>query len=322
MTIVSEVTEFVALEHERKEAADFTHIDWTLGTKCNYRCSYCPADLHNGRFAWQNTEQVLRFASIANSHCQRQHRGLRVQFTGGEATFHPDFVLIVKTLKESGCRVSLLSNGSRSLDYYGQVAEWVDFFVLTFHLEFAEEKAFSSVVDLVARCADVHINIPMPPLSSHRCFEIARRLYESHPTVSVSLKPLLLNFGSQLYPYSESELKLLGKSPFSGRKRRYVDSCRGRMQLVDRSGRSLSFTPAEIVARDMNHWYGWECRAGVELLIVKGSGDIYRANCRQGGVLGNISQPEMVLLPLAPLSCRASCCHCLTDVMITKRRRI
>ncbi len=174
MTHASEATAFVVLEHERQEAANFMLIDWTLGTKCNYQCGYCPADLHNGRYAWQSKEQVLRFASLVNSHCKHQQRGLRFQFTGGEATFHPDFVCITKTLKELGCKISLLSNGSRALDYYVQVASWIDFFVLTFHIDSAEMETFSSVIDLLAHRADVHVNIPVPPLHSQRCLAIAR----------------------------------------------------------------------------------------------------------------------------------------------------
>ena len=34
-------------------------IDWTLGNSCNFSCSYCPDNLHDGTANWVSLEDCL-----------------------------------------------------------------------------------------------------------------------------------------------------------------------------------------------------------------------------------------------------------------------
>jgi MoaA/NifB/PqqE/SkfB family radical SAM enzyme len=62
---------------------------------------------------------------------------------------------------------------------------------------------------------------------------------------------------------------------------------------------------------------GWQCKAGIESLMINWDGDVHRATCRVGGSLGNIykdtfERPEVAVI------CSRDWCTCAADVNITK----
>ena len=36
-------------------------VDWSMGSRCNYSCSYCPSVLHDGKSDWATLEQISGF---------------------------------------------------------------------------------------------------------------------------------------------------------------------------------------------------------------------------------------------------------------------
>ena len=54
------------------------------------------------------------------------------------------------------------------------------------------------------------------------------------------------------------------------------------------------------------------------MLRVKGSGEVLRAVCGAGGVLGRLG--EDFALPDAPIACDRERCSCVADILITKRQ--
>ena len=74
----------------------------------------------------------------------------------------------------------------------------------------------------------------------------------------------------------------------------------------------------QFILSGTNRWKGYSCDAGLESLRVKGSGEVLRAVCGVGGVIGRLG--EDVTLPVAPIRCTRERCTCITDILITKRR--
>ena len=56
--------------------------------------------------------------------------------------------------------------------------------------------------------------------------------------------------------------------------------------------------------------------AGIESLYINSIGNIYRATCKQGGVLGNIETGFQ--LQEDPIVCAKEWCNCAADLNITK----
>src|SRR4029077_1575661 len=61
-------------------------IDWDVGNRCNYACSYCPVHLHDSSI-WKQQEGEARLF-VFNMHTRAAKTGqqLHFQWTGGEPT--------------------------------------------------------------------------------------------------------------------------------------------------------------------------------------------------------------------------------------------
>ena len=60
------------IRHTNPEHARIVLVDWTLGNSCNFACSYCPSNLHNGSMRWQPPELVKAFFAKLHSHYVEQ----------------------------------------------------------------------------------------------------------------------------------------------------------------------------------------------------------------------------------------------------------
>ena len=93
---------------ERNTDAKFTIIEWTLGNKCTYACSYCPAILHDGSVGWQDHKKLTGFLDICHEHYSvGMGREVLIQYTGGEPTVYPKFKELLKHARDMGIRQSI-----------------------------------------------------------------------------------------------------------------------------------------------------------------------------------------------------------------------
>ncbi|MCG7519810.1 radical SAM protein [Ruegeria sp. Ofav3-42] len=78
------------IEHAEDKHKNVVLVDWMLGNRCNYACSYCPPALHDSTRGWQSLEFVVGMIEALREHYQAG-MGSRVwlQLTGGEPTLHP-----------------------------------------------------------------------------------------------------------------------------------------------------------------------------------------------------------------------------------------
>ena len=65
-----------------------------------------------------------------------------------------------------------------------------------------------------------------------------------------------------------------------------------------------------------NTFKRWKCMAGIETLMIDNDGSVYRATCKQGGMLGNIETG--FTLEDDPVVCAKQWCNCAADLNTTK----
>lgn len=307
----------IRVEHARPELARITLVDWTLGNSCNYACSYCPAVLHDGSIAWPPLEVLTRFVDRLAEHYRRMGREVVFQLTGGEPTVYPQFLELLGHVRGCGCKVGVISNGSRTLRWWGEARRLLDQTVLTHHVEFVELGHFVEVVRLLAERVRTHVNVTMHPERFEECLAAAGRIAAECADVTLTLKPLLVGFGSETYAYSPGQREVIERTRFEVRRTRPVEAARGLMRLTYEDGASELLKPAQLIVRGLNRFAGWRCQAGVELLAVDARGRVFRGLCREGGMVGQVSDEELAL-PSEPVTCTRATCHCATDLMTTR----
>ena len=147
-------------------------IEWNLGKRCNYDCSYCPASIHESTSPHTDIE-ILK---TAVDKLVTLGKPVRLSFTGGEPCVHPKFAELVKYCKHVGVSwISVTTNGTLPYEFYAALN--VDQIVFSIHLEFDWKRVFNtveSVVDLtdkkvIAQIMAHHDHIPAVLQLRSRC---------------------------------------------------------------------------------------------------------------------------------------------------------
>jgi hypothetical protein len=311
------MTNVERLDHECPDHARWVLVDWTLGTACNFRCSYCPPSLHDGKKPFPPPDRIIEFGRVLTRHYGMLSRSVFIQFTGGEVSLYSQLPELLKSLNELGIRCSVISNGSRGPAFWSNLSQSLHSVVLTHHIEFADPDRFRAIAQLLSDRIRTHIQVTMVPARFAECLDRARALRAACPKATIGLKALRVRFGSNLYRYTPEQLAVLRTPPIQPPVDPAPGGVRGRMRLTDTNGTRV-LSAARILASGLNKWQGWSCSAGKELLAVSADGDVYRGLCREGGCLGNIK--TAVDLPTENVICGRPGCTCLTDIMTTKIR--
>lgn len=319
---------YLALQHQDPNHEYIVCVNWCIGTTCNYSCSYCPTELHDGSHPWVEYDDVVRFCDTVYRHYQTVDKNLRMfyEFTGGEVTLNKDFPKIIRYLKDQGQQVGLISNGSRTLRYWNEQKEFIDHICLSYHSEFADGDHFIAVVKELSDSVDVHVNIMVKPGAMfEQSVNFALKVREASANCTIDIQTLLVDFTDKQYPYTDDERErmtaLKAELKETENKDRPRVSYRGTMMKTFPGGSTTPIGASTLVHNGENNWYGWDCYAGVEQMVVDPSGDIWRGWCKQGGKMGNVRNGAFHF-PTRPVLCGAEYCHCNFDIMSTKVRRL
>lgn len=298
------------LTYKDPTKADWFLVSWTLSNKCNYRCSYCPDILHNGSTGqprWDTVERFVKNFKIPNKE-------ICFRLSGGEPTYWKHFVDLAKLVKKQGHRFSFLTNGSRDPEYYKDLSNYTDGYIISYHPEFANLTHIKNIVK-VSNCP-VFINLMLSPENFDEMFDIAEEIFFSTDNVSIWPKVILDKTNIDTITnkpanYSQDQLDTINNWPFF----RNLDDNhlhRGELLLDD-----MPVTANNLITKNQNTFYGWKCWAGLHMINIDMWGNIYRADCKEGGALGNI---ERYKLPTDTIQCGKSVCACLSDIYLRKEQ--
>ena len=125
-------------------------VDWYIGKRCNYSCSYCVDYLHDNFSPHVPLENMKRLVDVVY-----EDHGTNVfwSLTGGEPTVNPHFMDLCKYIKqEKGARhISITTNGSRTAKYLKELYQYLDGITLSFHFEYMADK----VDEFITKCIEV-----------------------------------------------------------------------------------------------------------------------------------------------------------------------
>lgn len=283
-------------------------IEWNLGKRCNYDCSYCPAAIHDNHsphtdyFILQNT--VDRLCEIG--------KPIRLSFTGGEPCVHPDFERLITYInkKPNIEFISVTTNGTRKPLYYQNLL--VDQYVFSIHFEYDWTHTIYTVktVNEISNGVHVLVNL-MAHQDKMSDVRHASFLLDSF-NIPHNIRRVRWTEGDHdLFDdmrYDQNDLDwILSKASTVGPNTI--------IHFTDKTG--LTMHANDIIKKHLNHFKGWTCNAGIESLMINWDGDVHRATCRVGGSLGNIYTGTFSI-PTEPVTCTRNFCTCAADIPLTK----
>ncbi len=314
---------YTKLIHGNKNYEKYFVVNWCFFSICNFKCSYCPTSLHDGKNRGLPLEDVKNFCLQVIQH--KKDKKVFFEFTGGEMTYYKDFVALFEFLKANGADTGLISNGSRDLEFWQQHKHLIDHICLSFHPEQGDMDHFFKVVTLLNEVTTVHVNIMMLPEKFDALMGLGRKIAAQVEGVSISIQALFEEMSGDIFPYTKEQKDLLDKPDLEvGSDIKYCRTpklerkvYRGEMKKVFPDGTEEVVNPPELIAQGENNWYGWNCNIGLENLVVDFYGNVKRGWCGVGGDIGHVSD-YVFNFPTRPVYCQTQNCYCGLDIMAKK----
>lgn len=289
---------------------DIFSVSWLLGRFCNYRCSYCWPYARSDKKDHRPTELCL--ATIDEIKKQARANGFNsfhFSLSGGEPTFHPGYLDILKYLADDTpntnyTSIHMTSNCSRPMRWFETYVDYAKPFhrasiTASLHTEHLDTKEkMQDFADKLILCQEhdvqVTINMVMVPAWFEKDWENALFFHEQG--INVTLKPQSDPTASRVVDgYTEDMLKRLHngmpqraytemKRKWSNRplpkflvdeKDKYFQEHKtvpAHMQIEfrDSKGKTWYMDQAErFNAFNFNNFCGWECSAGFRGIIIR-----------------------------------------------------
>ncbi|WED22393.1 radical SAM protein [Vibrio sp. JC009] len=310
---------------EVKNKGRFFSINWALMNNCNYKCHYCHSDLSSGSIKAPPYDVVIRFVEKAIAHSKKCGLTPYFEFGGGEVTILRYFGKLIKFIHEDHGLVSIISNGSKPLQWWRENAEYLNGVSLSYHVnDIKDEAHFIEVVKILEHSKNtrLHVNVMMDPQRFDDCYAFAESL-KDQARCTIALQPLYEGFGhdgiTKKYHYSDEQESVM--QIFRGRpENKELPQPRALLDIEYPDGKRETLSTFDLLINEQVNFIGWDCYAGVESVVITFTGKIYRAWCMQDGALGSIYDNQFIL-PTLPTRCRTKICQCGADISSTKVNR-
>ena len=338
---------------------DMFTVSWLLGRFCNYRCSYCWPYARSDKKDHRPTELcLLTIDEIKKQARERGFNSFHFSLSGGEPTFHPGYLDILKHLADDVVNtnytsVHMTSNCSRNMKWFEQYVKTVAPFhrasiTASYHREhvntqekreqFADKLCFAQEHDV-----QVTINQVMVPEWFDELYE--ESLYFHNRGINVTLKPQSDPTASKVVEGYTKEMldKLYNGMPqraFTESKNVHVTRPKAtfkkqpdpiyqpdkkipqhfQVEFKDKENKEWYMDQAErFNAFNFNNFNGWECSSGYRSIIIREpDGSIKRSYSCHDQPLGNIETGFRLFD--GPVKCTTGACVSSADSKIPKRK--
>jgi organic radical activating enzyme len=338
---------------------DLFTVSWLLGRFCNYKCSYCWPYARSDRKDHRPTELCLKtIDEIKRQARENNFNSFHFSLSGGEPTFHPGYLDILKHLANdvdntNYTSVHMTTNMSRNMKWHEEYVEAVKPFhrasiTASLHTEHVNNvEKMQDFADKLIFCQEhdvqVTINMVMVPDWFERDWENA--LFFHKQGINVTLKPQSDPTASRVVDgYTKDNLKRLyngmpqrayteSKRKWTGRPKPTFEmptDVRGKndasvpwhmqVELEAKDGKKYYMDQAErFNAFNFNNFEGWACNAGYSGLIIREpDGSVKRSYSCHDAPLGNIETGFTIFK--TPKTCITKSCVSSADSKIPKRK--
>ena len=281
---------------------DTIKIEWNLGKRCNYNCSYCPASIHDNTSSHADIEILKK----AVDKLVTLGKPIRLSFTGGEPCVHPKFSELIRYCKHVGIKwISVTTNGTLPFEFYASLP--VDQYVISIHFEYDWQRVLSTVTKITTITSTSVIAQIMAHHNYMGSVKIAYGLLTSDGIPCTVRRIRWTEGDHDLFDdmrYCPDDLQWIIDHTATVSANCVIDG----EQLIHAN---------DVIKLHYNQFKGWSCTAGIESLMINWNGEVHRATCRVGGSLGNIYAGSFDI-PSAPIICDRNWCTCAADIPLTK----
>lgn len=283
---------------------DSIKIEWNLGKRCNYDCTYCPESIHDN----SSVHTDIKILKKAIDRLATLGKKIRLSFTGGEPTVHPKFEELLTYCRDSGINwISVTTNGTRKSQWYLQqpVDQWV------YSLHFETDDWCRVIETIITVASSWQKSILVNVMAYH-----LRMIDVKNATSQLKINNVPL--GIRRIRWTEGDHDIFDDNRYDPDDLAWISESYSTVKpnvIIDDTKLMHS---NDVIKLHLNKFNGWTCAAGVESLMINWDGEVHRATCRVGGSLGNIYNDTFVN-PATDVVCSRNWCTCSADIPLTKR---
>ena len=282
-------------------------VEWNLGKRCNYDCSYCPSSIHDNSSPHTDIEILKR----AVDKLVTLGKPIRLSFTGGEPTVHPKFQELVKYCKHVGISwISVTTNGTLPYEFYASLP--IDQLVVSVHFEYDWLRICNTLMKVSAM---TNISVIAQLMAHHDHMASVKAV---HGTLLADGTPTTV----RRIRWTEGDHDLFDDMRYHPDDLNWIKEQNATVKAntvvwLNNEHAQLLYHANDMIKNHQNQFKGWTCNVGIESLMINWDGDVHRATCRVGGSLGNIYSGTFSINE-EPVICDRNYCTCAADIPITK----
>ena len=287
-------------------------IDWYIGKRCNYDCSYCGDFLHDN-FSSHKSLPILK-SVIDNITSSISPESIRIGFTGGEPTVNPNLVDFCKYLKNIGIPfVAITSNGTRTVDYYKDLLKYISTITFSQHYEFSNTEEFiHKIREISASNPEITVQIMFNANYFHEA-QKSVKFYKENKIQYTLRRIREVTSSSTAHLYTDEQLEwFFSEQQTEISKNNAIVFYKNKDDIETKE-----LHVNEISGAVKNKFKGWTCWAGIYTLTVWNDDMLYRGSCREGGPINSIYDAD-INLPTSPVVCTKETCVCAPEIIVKK----
>ena len=197
--------EILAVEGAVNEFA----VNWNLGPRCNYDCSYCPSTVHDNHSPHISFTQFKQGFDALIFKIGSNHN-FKFTFTGGEPTLNPEYIDIVDYVVQHNARVFTNTNGTANLNKLIKLCNAGGLHI-SVHTEFAQlDKLADKISQLSKEEGDCVVKYMLVPGKLQECKDFIDLLPSSKGSYKINVEPLVdKTNNNKIFYYTDEELEYL-----------------------------------------------------------------------------------------------------------------
>jgi hypothetical protein len=293
----------------------FFTVDWILGLRCNYDCSFCSPIHHNNHAPHRAFNEI----KIAIDRIKTMGDNINIVLLGGEPTVHPNISDILKELDHPKFKFkTICTNGTRKLNWFEDHSKYINHITFSLHFEYDWKR----VLDTIIKYNEYpkHSNFSVNVMAHHLHMDDVKNVVKlfDEKKISYSLRRIR-------WPVFKDNKRLGHEEDFDDvsvytkENLKWILNKDSTTKLEIMIDDIEPWTTNDIIKNNMNSFKGWECSSGINNIMIDENGEVFRSYCLNGGSLGNIYENDIVL-PSTPIICNKNFCTVTSDIKIDKKK--
>lgn len=293
-----------------KTHTDFNnrYITWECTSVCNYKCSYCWPEAHDGKHRWpdqEKTEKLIKYIKDFSDN-----KTVILDIMGGEPTLWPNLENFCHSVGEYSL-ITFSSNGSRSEQWWKKFTAPINHLIFSFHPEYADIDHYISILNDLGTRYRTTVFILYHPMYKEKCLLAWNKLTTSNLKISVKMKKIVLYNKKIDFQYTDEDKNILLFSYFNCDIN--IKNVNMNMFIDDKI-----VNTNELIALDKHSFTNWHCQLGTNYRYIKADGSIYGAACNVATPLGNVYYLGETESP-KHVKCTSTFCHCQVDLILNNK---